>query len=193
MIRQTPRPTRTDTLLPYTTLFRSRGGSQAWRPLLDVLQRRQLRRRWHRALSRAMTTFAIMQPTYLPWIGYFGMIDRADIFVFLDSVQFARRSWQQRNRIKTANGPLMLTVPVHKKGARDQTIAEVRIDEQAQFPLTQMRAIEHALKKAPYFATHAEALFGILGGGRSGLSDLNIALITWLAEDRKSTRLNSSH
>src|SRR3546814_2334044 len=58
----------------------------------------------------------------------------------------------------------------------------VRIDEQAQFPLTQMRAIEHALKKAPYFATHAEALFGILGGGRSGLSDLNIALITWLAE-----------
>src|SRR3546814_13381733 len=76
----------------------------------------------------------------------------------------------------------MLTVPVHKKGARDQTIAEVRIDEQAQFPLTQMRAIEHALKKAPYFATHAEALFGILGGGRSGLSDLNIALITWLAE-----------
>src|SRR3546814_21035667 len=103
------------------------------------------------------------------------MIDRADIFVFLDSVQFARRSWQQRNRIKTANGPLMLTVPVHKKGARDQTIAEVRIDEQAQFPLTQMRAIEHALTKAPYFATPAEALFGILGGGRSGLSDLNIA------------------
>src|SRR3546814_1430056 len=45
-----------------------------------------------------------------------------------------------------------------------------------------MRAIEHALKKAPYSATHAEALFGILGGGRSGLSDLNIALITWLAE-----------
>lgn len=129
-----------------------------------------------------MTTIAIMQPTYLPWIGYFGMIDRVDIFVFLDSVQFARRSWQQRNRIKTANGPLMLTVPVHKKGARDQTIAEVRIDEQAQFPLTHMRAIEHALKKAPHYATHAEALFGILGGGRSGLSDLNIALITWLAE-----------
>src|SRR3546814_6184157 len=166
MIRQTPRPTRTDTLLPYTTLFRSRGGSQAWRPLLDVLQRRQLRARWTRARGRAMTTIAIMQPTYLPWIGYFGMIDRADIFVFLDSVQFARRSWQQRNRIKTANGPLMLTVPVHKKGARDQTIAEVRIDEQAQFPLTQMRAIEHALQKAPYFATPAEAPVGNYGCGR---------------------------
>src|SRR3546814_12052867 len=96
-----------------------------------------------------------MQPTYLPWIGYFGMIDRADIFVFLDPVQFARRSWQQRNRIKTANGPLMLTVPVHKQGARDQTISAVRIAEQAPFPLTQMPATEHALTPAPYFATPA--------------------------------------
>src|SRR3546814_19337463 len=55
---------------------RVRGGSQAWRPLLHVLQRRQLRRRWHRARSRAMTTIAIMQPTYLPWIGY---LDRKSV------------------------------------------------------------------------------------------------------------------
>src|SRR3546814_16966306 len=102
-----------------------------------------------------MTTIAIMQPTYLPWIGYFGMIDRADIFVFLDSVQFARRSWQPRNRTKTANGPLMLTVPVHKKGARDQTIAEVRIDAQAQFHLTEEGRLQPAAQKAPKFWTPA--------------------------------------
>lgn len=129
-----------------------------------------------------MTTVAIMQPTYLPWIGYFGMIDRADIFVFLDTVQFARRSWQQRNRIKTANGPLMLTVPVHKKGARDQKIGEVMIDEGARFAEKHVRAIEHALSKAPYFTEHSGQLFAILGMGHQKLADLNIEMITWLAQ-----------
>lgn len=128
-----------------------------------------------------MTTVAIMQPTYLPWVGYFGMIDRADVFVFLDTVQFARRSWQQRNRIKTANGPQMLTVPVHKKGARDQKIAEVQIDGESHFAEKHIRAIEHALSKAPFFKDHAPALSAILQGGHPKLADLNIELITWLA------------
>jgi len=127
-----------------------------------------------------MTTIAIMQPTYLPWIGYFGMIDRADSFVFLDSVQFARRSWQQRNRIKTANGVQMLTVPVLKKGARDQVIAEVQIDASARFAEKHRRAIEHALGKAPYFKDHAEGLFTVLEAGHDHLVGLNIALIGWL-------------
>ena len=81
-----------------------------------------------------MTSVAIMQPTYLPWLGYFALMDRVDIFVFLDSVQFERRSWQQRNRIKGPDGPRMLTVPVFKKGLRDQRIDEVRIDPSAGFP-----------------------------------------------------------
>lgn len=129
-----------------------------------------------------MTTVAIMQPTYLPWIGYFGMIDRADTFVFLDSVQFARRSWQQRNRIKAANGPQMLTVPVHKKGARDQKIAEVQIDGGSHFAELHIRAITHALSKAPFFKDYAEDLFDILQAGHPKLADLNIELIAWLAE-----------
>ena len=55
---------------------------------------------------------AIMQPTYLPWMGYFDLMDQVDCFVILDSVQFERRSWQQRNRIKTPRGLEWLTVPV---------------------------------------------------------------------------------
>ena len=62
-----------------------------------------------------MRTAAIMQPTYLPWMGYFDLMDQSDVFVFLDSVQFDKRSWQQRNRIKTPTGELMLTVPVSSK------------------------------------------------------------------------------
>ena len=54
-----------------------------------------------------MKTVAIMQPTYLPWMGYFALMDAVDEFIILDRVQFARRSWQQRNRIKTPQGPLM--------------------------------------------------------------------------------------
>ena len=59
---------------------------------------------------------AIAQPTYLPWLGYFDLIDQVDAFVFLDNVQFEKQSWQQRNRIKTPTGLQWLTVPVAFRG-----------------------------------------------------------------------------
>ena len=55
-----------------------------------------------------------MQPTFMPWIGYFSMMKKVDKFVLLDDVQFDRRSWQQRNRILTKEGPIWL-MPVIKK------------------------------------------------------------------------------
>ena len=61
---------------------------------------------------------SIMQPTYLPWIGYFDLIAKADIFVFLDDVQFSRRSWQQRNRVLLDGKEMMLTIPTKNKGKR---------------------------------------------------------------------------
>ena len=57
----------------------------------------------------------ILQPSYIPWRGYFHQIQKADIFVFLDDVQFDRRGWRNRNRIKTAKGAQWLTVPVFSK------------------------------------------------------------------------------
>ena len=63
-------------------------------------------------LAPAKRTAVIAQPTYLPWLGYFEQMLRAEVFIFLDSVQFERCSWQCRNRIKGANGePFWLTVP----------------------------------------------------------------------------------
>jgi hypothetical protein len=55
---------------------------------------------------------AISQPTYLPWLGYFDLIDQVDVFVLPDDVQFEKQSWQQRNRIKTPIGLQWLPVPV---------------------------------------------------------------------------------
>ena len=62
-----------------------------------------------------MTTVAIHQPHYLPWLGYLAKWAAADVFVFLDTVQYSKNGWQNRNRIKTATGPQWLTVPVHAK------------------------------------------------------------------------------
>ncbi|MBU2027138.1 MAG: WbqC family protein, partial [Proteobacteria bacterium] len=69
---------------------------------------------------------AVHQPQYLPWLGYFDKIDRADVFVLLDTVQFKKNEWQNRNRIKAAAGPQWLTVPVTYKFP--QRINEVGIN-----------------------------------------------------------------
>jgi hypothetical protein len=55
---------------------------------------------------------AIHQPQYLPWLGYFDKMLAADLFCYLDCVQFKKNEWQNRNRIKTAQGWQWLTVPV---------------------------------------------------------------------------------
>jgi len=128
-----------------------------------------------------MTSAAIMQPTYLPWIGYFALIDRVDQFVFLDSVQFERRSWQQRNRIKTATGVQLLTVPVLKKGRREEAIRSVEISPGSGFVKKHVRAIESAYGRARYFEAYAPALFALFEREQKLLADLNIAIILWLA------------
>ncbi|MEQ1656515.1 MAG: WbqC family protein [Nitrospira sp.] len=118
-----------------------------------------------------------MQPTYLPWSGYFGLMHAVDLFIFLDSVQFTRRSWQQRNQIKTANGPQWLTVPVLVKGKRDQLISEVEIDKAADFSMSHRRSIEWNYRKAPYFEAHASALLPLLNPRNNQLADLTMGLI----------------
>src|SRR5437660_864197 len=62
----------------------------------------------------------ILQPSYIPWRGYFHQIRKADIFVFYDDVQYDKHGWRNRNRIKTRNGPAWLTIPVQSGGAVSQ-------------------------------------------------------------------------
>ena len=69
---------------------------------------------------------SIHQPQYLPWLGYFDKIDRADVFVLLDTVQYKKNEWQNRNRIKTARGAQWLTVPVTYR--YPQLICEVGVN-----------------------------------------------------------------
>lgn len=110
------------------------------------------------------------------------MIDRVDLFVFLDSVQFARRSWQQRNRIRTAQGELMLSVPVLSKGKRDQTICEAQIDWHSGFAAKHVRSIETNYRSAPHFVTQFEPLRSKLLQPASSLADYTVGLIDHLCE-----------
>jgi WbqC-like protein family len=124
-----------------------------------------------------MKSIAIMQPTYIPWVGYFALIDRVDEFVFLDSVQFERRSWQQRNRIKGSLGEIMLTVPVQKAQRKQLRICDAKIDYRSKFVRKHIAAIQHAYGKAPFFKEHKDIVFDSINKKPSLLADLNIDII----------------
>lgn len=123
-----------------------------------------------------------MQPTYIPWIGYFAMIERADTFVFFDSVQFNRRSWQQRNRIKTAQGEHMLIVPVIKEKRDELLIKDVKIQHDQSPCEKHKQVILQAYRKAPHFSTYFPELESLYDATPSHLSTLNESIIIWLCK-----------
>lgn len=92
---------------------------------------------------------AIMQPTYIPWAGYFNLIRQADTFVFLDDVQFERRSWQSRNRILLNGKEHLLTVPV-VKAPRDTLLKDIRLSNDENWMDKHLRILNDAYRKASY-------------------------------------------
>lgn len=120
---------------------------------------------------------AIMQPTFLPWIGYFSMIKNVDIFVLLDNVQFDKRSWQQRNKIKSKNDFITLTVPVISKGLIEQKINEVRINKTQNYIDKHIKSITQHYSKSNFFNMYSENIFSIYQKDYTFLSELNINFI----------------
>lgn len=118
---------------------------------------------------------AILQPTYLPWIGYFGMIDSSDIFIFYDDVQFVKRSWQRRNKIKTPHEWAWLTVPVMSTFKQD--INEVRINNEINWQKKHLKSIKYNYKSAPYYDEFQDILENIYSETYEYLADLNIKII----------------
>jgi len=91
---------------------------------------------------------AIMQPTYLPWAGYFNLACSVDIFVLLDDVQFERRSWQSRNRILMNGRPVYLTVPV-KKNSQTAIIGDIDVLENVDWRAAHWKTLCTSYSKAP--------------------------------------------
>jgi len=100
---------------------------------------------------------AILQSNYIPWKGYFDMINRVDEFILYDDMQYTRRDWRNRNKIKTANGLQWLTIPVDVKGKYYQKINETVIKDLS-WASKHWTALTHNYKKASYFDVYADSL-----------------------------------
>ena len=91
------------------------------------------------------------QPAYLPWLGYFEKISRSDIFIFLDSVQFEKNSFINRNKIKSPTGGIWLTIPVKTKGHTTSTLIDIEVDDLQFWQAKHLKAIAMNYRKAKYF------------------------------------------
>jgi hypothetical protein len=100
---------------------------------------------------------AIVQSSYIPWKGYFDLIRAVDEFVLFDDVQFTKRDWRNRNRIKTPEGLSWLTIPVAVKGRFTQRIRDAAIVE-PQWAEKHWRTIKRAYGRAPFFREYEPAL-----------------------------------
>jgi hypothetical protein len=114
---------------------------------------------------------AIVQSSYIPWKGYFDLVHSVDEFILLDEVQYTRRDWRNRNRIKTATGPMWLTVPVATTGQYLEPINRIAIAD-AGWASRHWRTIATSYARAPYFERYAAALEDLYLGCRASLLSL---------------------
>lgn len=120
-------------------------------------------------------TCSIHQPQYLPWLGYFDKIDKSDVFIFLDDVQYKKNEWQNRNRIKISGGWQYITVPVKYKFG--QFINEVVIDNSKNWEKNHWNAIVTNYNKARYFRKYCDFFEDVYKREWNYLVDINIFLI----------------
>jgi len=127
----------------------------------------------------------ILQPSYIPWRGYFDQIHHADIFVFFDDVQYDKHGWRNRNRIKTANGVQWLTIPVSKKGnvQNGLTIADTHISWDTSWNKKHWSTITQSYRKAPHFDRYAPLLEPFYHSKPELLADFTIGLTIALARE----------
>jgi len=121
---------------------------------------------------------AVLQSNYLPWRGYFDIIHDVDVFVFYDDVQYTVNDWRNRNRIKTANGPVWLTIPVGNQN--DRRICDVELRDHT-WARKHWRTIEQSYGRAPHFAEIADFLRDIYARPWTSLSELNQTLVKSIA------------
>ena len=115
----------------------------------------------------------------MPWLGYFDKMDRADVFVFLDTVQFKKNEFQNRNMIKGPEGGQWLTVPVHHNFG--QNIRDVAINNTVKWQKKHIMALISCYKRAPFFDAYIEKFEALLDRPWKGLSVLNIECVKLIA------------
>lgn len=124
----------------------------------------------------------IHQPEHLPWLGFIDKMRQADVFVLLDTTQFAKDDFQNRNRIKTRNGPTWLTVPVFKKGRSEQLIADAEICNGRNWRNRCWSLIVQSYSDAPYFEAYAPFFEDLYAQEWTELARLNEVIIRYLKD-----------
>ena len=127
----------------------------------------------------------ILQPSYIPWRGFFDQIRKADLFIFFDDVQYDTRGWRNRNRIKKPGGSQWLTIPVNAKGAQTEHILinEIKIAWNTPWNQEHLKALQHSYSKAPYFNRYKPLLEQFYTRQDEYLADFTIDLTIALARE----------
>lgn len=128
---------------------------------------------------------AVHQPAYLPWLGYFDKLMRSDIFVFLDSVQYEKNSFINRNKIKTQQGELLLSIPIKTKGHTSETLKVTKIDNGPKWQKKHLSSICMNYRKAPRFEECYPKIEKLYQNRYDYLSELCLDhMLFWLKELR---------
>ncbi|HEX8988370.1 MAG TPA: WbqC family protein [Rhodocyclaceae bacterium] len=124
---------------------------------------------------------AVHQPHFLPWLGYLDRMRQADLFILLDHVQFERRNYQNRTRIKLDGTPRWITVPVQQH-SQQELILEKRIEneENPRWGANLARTLRHAYRDAPYLRDYADELCRLLESRWERLVDIDQATLDFL-------------
>ena len=152
-----------------------------------MISKKQIR---EKLLNKKMKV-VILQSVYLPWLGYFNMIGDADIFVFLDDVQWTKRDWRNRNRIRTPQSWCWLTVPVKlEKAHYDYRICEVKVDNSQNWQENHLGRLDSFYRNAPYYNEIYPPIKNILDKKHKYMVDINYELIFWISDylNLKSTK-----
>lgn len=127
-----------------------------------------------------MRRVAILQSNYVPWRGYFDLMDDADVFIVYDEVQYTKNDWRNRNKLKTRQGTGWLTVPVRRDGL-DTRIDEARIDWTGDWTGRHRSQLTDSYRDAPHWEPVAGEFLAIIEKRHERLSALNLDLLRWAA------------
>lgn len=125
---------------------------------------------------------AILQSNYIPWKGYFDLIASVDEFILYDDMQYTKRDWRNRNKIKSSNGLLWLSIPVEIKGKSLQSIKETKVSDRS-WALKHWSSIQHSYSKSKYFEQYKHFFEdAYLQSSEESLSLINYKFITIVCE-----------
>jgi len=128
----------------------------------------------------------IHQPNYIPWLGFFHKLLISDVYVAFDDVQFEKNSFNNRNKIKTANGDCWLTIPIITKGKSKETLLNsAQIDNNQNWAKKHLKTIKTNYSKAEYYDDYIDFFEDTYSKKWTYLSELNMYILQWIIDELK--------